>query len=414
MEALSYWISRLEPVIRAEDRGEIIVVLANRCGVEDEAVYTGTSCVLGIENGEVKLYGVLGRGEKRLLVVDTSETPESKLVQADAIPSIADTRDLTYKEPMSSIDARISETIPVSPVEPSRQHVFFSAQLALLSTDSVEPNSASSLFVHTPWDKTPTSFRAEDLTRLINSSSPKPSSLQIPSPSTSLQVPSPASSLQMPSPASSLQVPSPSPILQSSSTRAAPLPPRPEAPKVRNSSRTRPMEHNPPTLSTKDLANNAPSASMIMSPSQNLTMGESNKSPRERMTISATTSPNQYFATGGSSTSPQLRMALSASTSPSQYIPTGEGSNPPRPRTATSATTSPTKHVLTGEGGNSPQARAATNTSTSPTQNVATGESSNSPRARTATNVTTSPTQNLAQGEASNSPRATYGDRRLK
>lgn len=80
METLSYWLSRLEPVIRAETEGEIIVVLANRTGVEDDVVYAGTSCVLGINGGEVKVYGILGRGEKELLVVDTNRRPKAKLI----------------------------------------------------------------------------------------------------------------------------------------------------------------------------------------------------------------------------------------------------------------------------------------------------------------------------------------------
>lgn len=80
METLSYWLARLEPLIRAEADGEIIVVLANRCGTEEEAVYAGTSAVLGICDGEVRVYGILGRGEKELLVVDTSSRPQAKLI----------------------------------------------------------------------------------------------------------------------------------------------------------------------------------------------------------------------------------------------------------------------------------------------------------------------------------------------
>ncbi|KAI0002309.1 carbon-nitrogen hydrolase [Xylariaceae sp. FL0662B] len=72
MDTLTYWVSRLEPLIRAETDEEIIVILANRTGVEGDAVYAGTSTVLGIKNGEVSVYGLLGRGEKELLVVDTS------------------------------------------------------------------------------------------------------------------------------------------------------------------------------------------------------------------------------------------------------------------------------------------------------------------------------------------------------
>jgi hypothetical protein len=89
METLSYWLSRLEPLIRAETVGEIIVVIANRCGSEDDAVYAGTSTVLGIESGEVKVYGILGRGDKELLVVDTDRRPKAKLVSEP--PSAAST-----------------------------------------------------------------------------------------------------------------------------------------------------------------------------------------------------------------------------------------------------------------------------------------------------------------------------------
>ncbi|KAI1824630.1 carbon-nitrogen hydrolase [Xylaria intraflava] len=80
METLTYWITRLEPLIRAETEEEIIVIFANRTGVEDDAVYAGTSAVLGIQNGEVTVYGLLGRGERKLLVVDTEKSGVAKLV----------------------------------------------------------------------------------------------------------------------------------------------------------------------------------------------------------------------------------------------------------------------------------------------------------------------------------------------
>jgi hypothetical protein len=80
MDTLSYWLARLEPLIRAETEGEIICVFANRTGTEEEAVYAGTSAVLGIHSGEVKVYGILGRGEKELLVVDTNKRPQAKLI----------------------------------------------------------------------------------------------------------------------------------------------------------------------------------------------------------------------------------------------------------------------------------------------------------------------------------------------
>ncbi|KAI0471780.1 carbon-nitrogen hydrolase [Xylariaceae sp. FL0804] len=80
METMTYWITRLEPLIRTEDEEEIIVIFANRTGIEDEAVYAGTSAVIGIKNGEVTVYGLLGRGEKELLVVDTDKPGYAKMV----------------------------------------------------------------------------------------------------------------------------------------------------------------------------------------------------------------------------------------------------------------------------------------------------------------------------------------------
>ncbi|SPN97654.1 uncharacterized protein DNG_01167 [Cephalotrichum gorgonifer] len=80
MSTLTYWAMRLEPVIRAETKDEIIVVFCNRCGAEGDTLYAGSSAVLGIKDGEVNVYGLLGRGEKKLLVVDTNQAPVAKLV----------------------------------------------------------------------------------------------------------------------------------------------------------------------------------------------------------------------------------------------------------------------------------------------------------------------------------------------
>lgn len=79
METLGYWVSRLQPILNAESSEEVIVVFANRCGYEGDATYAGTSAVVGIQRGEIRLYGMLGRGEERLLVVDTSLPPRAKL-----------------------------------------------------------------------------------------------------------------------------------------------------------------------------------------------------------------------------------------------------------------------------------------------------------------------------------------------
>lgn len=80
LEALTYWVRRLEPVIRDESRDEIVFVFCNRTGIEGASVYSGTSAVIGIHQGEVKVYGLLGRGVKDLLVVDTDDPPLANLI----------------------------------------------------------------------------------------------------------------------------------------------------------------------------------------------------------------------------------------------------------------------------------------------------------------------------------------------
>jgi protein N-terminal amidase len=141
METLSYWLARIEPLIRAETEGEIIVVFANRTGTEEEAVYAGTSAVLGIQSGEVKVYGILGRGEKELLVVDTNKRPQAKLIsEPGSIPlearkgtsaSKSDTNKVTKPAAISppkpetqlvTVDENVTA---LSPVEPISHHAYF-------------------------------------------------------------------------------------------------------------------------------------------------------------------------------------------------------------------------------------------------------------------------------------------------
>ncbi|KAG4440622.1 hypothetical protein IFR05_003903, partial [Cadophora sp. M221] len=86
MDTLAYWLMRLEPLIRNEGEDEIIVVFANRTGLEGDATYAGTSAVLGIRGGEVRVYGVLGRGERELLVIDTSIRPKMQLICEPRMP----------------------------------------------------------------------------------------------------------------------------------------------------------------------------------------------------------------------------------------------------------------------------------------------------------------------------------------
>ncbi|KAK3308890.1 carbon-nitrogen hydrolase [Chaetomium strumarium] len=119
LETLVYWVQRLEPLIRAEQEEEIIVVFCNRIGAEDEATYTGTSAVIGIKKGEVFVYGVLGRGVNELLVVDTNQPPRSKLTDADA----GETDDYFEAKPALDtkvkVDGRLKLEIPgdISPEE---------------------------------------------------------------------------------------------------------------------------------------------------------------------------------------------------------------------------------------------------------------------------------------------------------
>lgn len=79
-DTLTYWVQRMEPIIRAETQEEIIIVFCNRTGIEEDTVYAGTSAVIGIKQGEVSVYGLLGRCEKGLLIVDTDSPPLGKLI----------------------------------------------------------------------------------------------------------------------------------------------------------------------------------------------------------------------------------------------------------------------------------------------------------------------------------------------
>lgn len=79
MDSLSYWLARLQPVLHNKPGKEVIVIFANRSGFEDTATYVGTSTVLGIKDGDISLYAMLGRDDERLLVVDTKLPPQAKL-----------------------------------------------------------------------------------------------------------------------------------------------------------------------------------------------------------------------------------------------------------------------------------------------------------------------------------------------
>lgn len=66
----AYWCARLQPLIEQRDR-DIVVVVACRCGEEGENKYAGTSWVGRVGRGKVAVWGVLGNGDEKVLVVDT-------------------------------------------------------------------------------------------------------------------------------------------------------------------------------------------------------------------------------------------------------------------------------------------------------------------------------------------------------
>jgi len=84
LATLSYWIERLKPLVEGKD--EVIAVFANRSGEEsgksplgeeEEGVrYAGSSWIGRVGMGEVRIWGMLGRAEERVCVVDTEEKPQ--------------------------------------------------------------------------------------------------------------------------------------------------------------------------------------------------------------------------------------------------------------------------------------------------------------------------------------------------
>ena len=66
---LEYWIKRLTPLVMDVKRRTVVV--CNRTGEEEGAVYAGTSCVLRVGRGEAVILGILGR-EEGVLYVDVT------------------------------------------------------------------------------------------------------------------------------------------------------------------------------------------------------------------------------------------------------------------------------------------------------------------------------------------------------
>ncbi|RKU45140.1 Carbon-nitrogen hydrolase [Coniochaeta pulveracea] len=115
METLTYWVKRLEPLILAELEREIVVVFCNRCGQESEALYAGTSAILGIQGGEVKVYALAGRGTKEYLVADTNSPCFAKLINEDVEMNRETIVSITGKVDMGSSSLA---TPPIAPPPP--------------------------------------------------------------------------------------------------------------------------------------------------------------------------------------------------------------------------------------------------------------------------------------------------------
>lgn len=81
MDTFACWVGRLVPLVRGA--GDVVVVVANRCGEEGggDAVgeekggvrYAGTSWVGRMGGGRVRVGGMMGRGVEGVMVVDLGE-----------------------------------------------------------------------------------------------------------------------------------------------------------------------------------------------------------------------------------------------------------------------------------------------------------------------------------------------------
>ncbi|KAF2181763.1 N-terminal asparagine amidohydrolase-like protein [Zopfia rhizophila CBS 207.26] len=74
---VAYWVERFQPFIEtAKEKGPVMIVLANRCGMEKTVCYAGSSTVIRIDASGVSLYETLGKAEEKCLIVDLNERPK--------------------------------------------------------------------------------------------------------------------------------------------------------------------------------------------------------------------------------------------------------------------------------------------------------------------------------------------------
>ena len=78
-EQFHYWIERFHPLIEATARNpgkSVVVACANRCGVEGGACYSGSSCVMLFQDGQVLVHDILGKLQEKCLVADITKVRE--------------------------------------------------------------------------------------------------------------------------------------------------------------------------------------------------------------------------------------------------------------------------------------------------------------------------------------------------
>ncbi|KAG4414840.1 hypothetical protein IFR04_012028 [Cadophora malorum] len=222
MDTLADWVMRLEPLIRDEGEKEIIVVFANRTGSEDDATYAGTSAVVGIQGGEVKVYGVLGRCERELLIVDTSKRPIMKLVCEPKGP----------KSPLLPVDTPLSPEQATSPRDSTASESTLNSVSSMITEVSMSSNNTSVDAMdpppYSPYAPIQEFFPAIDFpTKLVNQS-PRPPST---SPELKEELPTPSPTPKPASPQQSLPTSSPTPTPAAQKQRmSTPIPVQAPAP----------------------------------------------------------------------------------------------------------------------------------------------------------------------------------------
>lgn len=169
VETLVYWVQRLEPLVTSGREDEVIVVFCNRTGAEDEVTYTGTSAVLGVKAGNVFIYGILGRGESGLLVVDTSQPPISKLTEQ---PNVETEKQNVVEDKATDLKDTVADNKPQPPeplpAKPARETLTLE-----LPNPQIKVTHPTPLSPKLPWLASDTAARSPTNPR-------SPTKLQIP------------------------------------------------------------------------------------------------------------------------------------------------------------------------------------------------------------------------------------------